>query len=148
MSVSSVGGGGSSNNRANNDRESSKPKEAPKADKPEATQAQQQPSATTAKPSTPNKVAPNTVKPPKSDGFEAKANTSSQRNQQQAKLGSTTAPEQAEAPEHAQAGALEKMGLTAEDVVMAGSDAAPRAHRLRLPGLQPRWPGGTPPRCS
>ncbi|WP_044197327.1 hypothetical protein, partial [Hyalangium minutum] len=122
MSVSNVGGGGSSN-RAN-DRDEPKVQPKPK-DPPKAEGAQAQQTGTkTAK----NQVKPNQVKP-KSDGFETQTSSSSQRSQQQAMLGSTTAPEKTEATEHAQAGALEKLGLTAEDVVMAGNNAAPHLEK-------------------
>src|SRR4051812_30992879 len=99
MSVNSVGGGGSSNNRVDRERDEPKvqpkPKDPPKVDKEEGVQAQ--PPAAKAK----NKALPNPVKT-ESDGFEAKGDTSTKRNQQQAMLGSTTAPEKAEAPEQAQ----------------------------------------------
>ncbi|HYI01044.1 hypothetical protein, partial [Hyalangium sp.] len=131
MSVNSVGGGGSSN-RASNDRDRDEPKVQPKPKDPpkveETAQAQQ---GTKTK----NKATPNQVKV-EADGFEAQGNTSTQRSQQQAMLGSTTAPETAEAPEHAQAGALEKLGLTAEDVVMAGNNAAPHLEKAAQAAVQ------------
>ena len=87
---------------------------------------------------TQNQATANQVKPA-SDGFEAKADSSSKRNQQQAMLGSTTAPEKAEAPEHAQAGALEKLGLTAEDVLKAGTNAAPHLEKAAQAVVQGKY---------
>ena len=131
MSVSSVGGGGSSN-RSNNDREEPKVQPKPK-DPPKVEGAQTQQAGTkTAK----NQATPNQVKP---DGFETKASSSTQRSQQQAMLGSTTAPEKTEAPEQAQAGALEKVGLTAEDVVMAGTNAAPHLEKAAQAAVQGKY---------
>ncbi|WP_224244784.1 tetratricopeptide repeat protein [Hyalangium gracile] len=139
MSVNSVGGGGSgsSNNRV--DRERDEPKAQPKPRDPpktrkkeEATQAQQSQGRTR------NRAASNQVKQ-EADGFETKKDSSSRRNQQQAMLGSTTAPEKTEAPAAAQAGALEKIGLTAEDVVKAGTNAAPHLEKAAQAVVQGRY---------
>ncbi len=137
MAVNSVGGGGSNNNRTRDSgRDESKvqqkPKDPPKVEKESPAQAQQ--ASTPAK----NKVTPNAVKPEK-DGFETKGSTSTQRGQQQALLGSTTAPEKVEAPEHARAGALEKVGLTAEDVVKAGQDAAPHLEKAAQAAVEGKY---------
>ncbi|HVG57017.1 MAG TPA: hypothetical protein VNA24_00575, partial [Hyalangium sp.] len=137
MAVNSVGGGGSNNNRTRDSgRDESKvqqkPADPPKVEKENPAQAQQTGSTTR------NKAAPNTAKPVK-DGFETTGSSSTQRSQQQAKLGSTTAPEQVEAPEHAQAGALEKVGLTAEDVVMAGQNAAPHLEKAAQAAVEGKY---------
>ncbi|WP_224362427.1 hypothetical protein [Hyalangium versicolor] len=111
MSVNSVGGGGSSNNRVKDEPKAQpKPKEAPKA-------------------------ATNRVK--QSDGFETKGD--SRKRNQQAMLGSTTAPQTAKPPEQAQAGALEKLGLTAQDVVQAGTNAAPHLEKAAQAVVQGKY---------
>ncbi len=121
MAVNSVGGGSSSSR-------TQKPADPPKVQKESPAQAQQ--AGTAAK----TRATPNAVRPP-SDGFEARASTT-QRTQQQALLGSTRA---VEAPEQAQAGALEKVGLTAEDVVKAGRDAAPHLERAAQAAVEGKY---------
>ncbi|MBN1205836.1 MAG: hypothetical protein JXB05_13040, partial [Myxococcaceae bacterium] len=133
MSVSKTGGSGPSNNTRSREREepkaAPKPADPPKVEKENPTQAQQ--------PGTKPRNAPasNTVKPP-SDGFEAKTTSSTQRSQQQALLGSTTA---SETPETTQPGALEKIGLTADDVIRAGADAAPHLEKAAQAAIQGRY---------
>jgi hypothetical protein len=132
MAVNNVGGGGSSNNRTrdtgrNEPKVQQKPADPPKAEKKNPAQAQQ---GTPAR----NKAAPNTARPV-ADGFETKAATT-QRTQQQALLGATRA---VEAPEQARAGALEKVGLTAEDVVKAGQAAAPHLERAAQAAVEGKY---------
>ncbi len=131
MAINKTGSGSSSNSRTREKEEPKKappkPKDPPKTEK--QTQGQGQPTGT-------RNQARNTVKTPK-DGFETKTTSSSQRSQQQALLGSTTAPQTA-APT-TQKGALEKLGLTADDLVKAGSNAAPHLEKAAQSALQGKW---------
>jgi uncharacterized protein YdeI (YjbR/CyaY-like superfamily) len=73
---------------------------------------------------------------PASDGFELKTTSSAQRSQQQALLGSTTAPVRAQTT---QPGALERLGLTADDLVRAGTNAAPHLERAAQAAVQGQY---------
>ncbi|MBM7113033.1 hypothetical protein [Archangium primigenium] len=93
--------------------------------------------AATGTPATP--ARPQTARPP-SDGFDrGTAPSSAQRNQQQAKLGSTTAATQTQAPTADQnRNVLDKLGLTTEDVRKAGSEALPHLQRAAESVVQGR----------
>jgi uncharacterized protein YdeI (YjbR/CyaY-like superfamily) len=111
-------GGGSSNNPVQ------KPKDPPKVEK--TATGQNQPAG-----------ARNTVRTPArapSDGFETRP--SGQRSQQQTLLGTTT-PTATVAPP--QPGALEKLGLTAQDLIQAGTAAAPHLERAAQAAAQGNW---------
>jgi uncharacterized protein YdeI (YjbR/CyaY-like superfamily)/microcompartment protein CcmL/EutN len=131
MAINKTGSGSSSS--SNRTREKEEPKAPPKPKDPPKTEKQTQ--GQTPQTKTRN-TAKNTTKAA-SDGFEAKTTSSSQRSQQQALLGSTTAPQTA-APT-AQKGALEKLGLTSEDLVKAGSNAAPHLEKAAQSALKGKW---------
>jgi hypothetical protein len=112
-------GSGSSNNVAQ-----PKPKEPPKVEKAPQGQSQQTGTRNTVR----------TAARPPSDGFETR--TSGQRSQQQALLGSTAAAAPVAPPRQS---ALEKLGLTPQDLIQAGSTAAPHLERAAQAAAQGNW---------